>query len=916
MIATGTDVKPLECLLFMRDVKSRNYFEQMKGRGTRTLDADRPQEGHALGDDRQNALRHRRCRRRHQVAQDREPAADHQALGPAEGPCHGRHDGRARRGHRQLAGRTPRAARQAARSTRSRRASRKPQAADALRHRPRLCRRPSIPTGSRKRHAPPPRVRNRPTRSAIRLATSLWAHAANVFTGPLIDLLDSIRRDKEQTIDHDNLDKLLEAGWSGDAKENAEAMAKDFADYLEEHRDEIEALTIFYSQPARRSQVTYAMIKAVLDALKTDRPKLAPLRVWRAYALLDEYKGSDPASELTALVALIRRVCGIDAKISPYADTVRRNFQTWILKRHSGAGEKFTGEQIDWLHMIRDHIATSIHLERDDLDMAPFDCEGRAGENASALRREHGWGHQRTERGVGGMSDRRNAVLPASWAVAQLADLAEINPKLDKTLFRDDLEVSFVPMPAVEAGSGQIDVSEVRKFSEVKKGYTPFAERDVLFAKITPCMENGKMAVVPALRNNLGFGSTEFHVIRPLRDVDPRYLYYFVSSEKFRHDAEHNMTGAVGQRRVPTAYLCEHGIPVPPAREQHRITAKIDELFSELDKGLDSLTIARQQLTAYRHAVLKHAFEGKLTADWRACNPHLEAGAALRLRVLAERRRQWEKAEKRRLEQKGTLPRNDRWKDRYPQPDAFDCEDLPDLPNAWSWVGLDEIVSGTPRSMQSGPFGSNLLHSEFQASGILVIGIDNVHDGAFSMGSQNRISESKFQELEKYQARPGDLLVTVMASLGRTCIVPRNLETAIITKHVYRISMEQFLLYPEYFNLLLQSQAISRVRMFKNAQGQTRPGSNSSILKALPIPLCSREEQVEVVSRLSSILSKIEVMVSEIEHQIARSTALRQSILKKAFSGRLVAQDLKDESATVLLERIGAERKSGGNQCK
>ena len=120
--------------------------------------------------------------------------------------------------------------------------------------------------------------------------------AANVFNGPLINLLDGIRREKEQTIDHDNLDKLIQAGWSGDAKENAAAMAKDFSLYLEEHRDEIEALSIFFNQPARRSQITYAMIKALLDALKVDRPKLAPLRVWRAYALLDEYKGADPAT--------------------------------------------------------------------------------------------------------------------------------------------------------------------------------------------------------------------------------------------------------------------------------------------------------------------------------------------------------------------------------------------------------------------------------------------------------------------------------------------------------------------------------------------------------------------------------------------------------------------------------------------
>ena len=90
-------------------------------------------------------------------------------------------------------------------------------------------------------------------------------------------------------------------------------------------------------------------------------------------------RAENPANELTAIVALIRRVCGLDAKIAPYADTVRRNFQSWILKRHSGAGQKFDDEQMEWLRMIRDHIATSIHIERDDLDMAPFDAKGGLG---------------------------------------------------------------------------------------------------------------------------------------------------------------------------------------------------------------------------------------------------------------------------------------------------------------------------------------------------------------------------------------------------------------------------------------------------------------------------------------------------------------------------------------------------------
>jgi type I restriction enzyme R subunit len=131
-------------------------------------------------------------------------------------------------------------------------------------------------------------------------------------------------------------------------------------------------LTIFFL-------VTYAMIKALLERLKQDRPKLAPLRVWQAYAHLDDYQGNNPISELTALVALIRRVCGIDPTLTAYADTVQKNFKDWIFKHHSGAGEKFSEEQMDWLRMIRDHVISSFHIERDDLEMAPFDAQGGMG---------------------------------------------------------------------------------------------------------------------------------------------------------------------------------------------------------------------------------------------------------------------------------------------------------------------------------------------------------------------------------------------------------------------------------------------------------------------------------------------------------------------------------------------------------
>ena len=252
----------------------------------------------------------------------------------------------------------------------------------------------------------------------------------------------------------------------------------------------------------------------------------------------------------------------------------------------------------------------------------------------------------------------------------------------------------------------------------------------------------------------------------------------------------------------------------------------------------------------------------------------------------------------------------DTWQGRgkYKEPTAPDTTGLPELPEGWVWASLDELVSGQPRSMQSGPFGSNLKHSEFQPHGILVVGIDNVRDGEFSLGSENRISEQKYAELEKYTARSGDLLVTVMASLGRTCVVPEDLETAIITKHVYRITMEQNLLAPEFYNMVMQTEWVSRRHMFKNAQGQTRPGLNSSILKSLPVPLPTLEEQQEIVQMLNVRLSEISQFQNQLNPEFSRVTALRQSILKDAFAGKLVPQDPSDEPAAELLARIRASR--------
>ena len=158
----------------------------------------------------------------------------------------------------------------------------------------------------------------------------------------------------------------------------------------------------------------------------------------------------------------------------------------------------------------------------------------------------------------------------------RLAEVCEINPRLPRTHgLVDDDEVSFVPMAAVDEVSGAIKSAEVRRYAEVKKGYTSFADGDVLFAKITPCMENGKAALADELVGGRGFGSTEFHVLRSGDQVMPEWLRYFVRRESFRHDAKRNFTGTAGQQRVPASFLQNAMIPVPSRAEQQRV---VDQL--------------------------------------------------------------------------------------------------------------------------------------------------------------------------------------------------------------------------------------------------------------------------------------------------------------------------------------------------
>jgi type I restriction enzyme R subunit len=380
MIATGTDVKPLECLLFMRDVKSRGYFEQMKGRGTRTLDHDglrkaspaaKTAKTHYVIVDAIGVTKSLKTASRPPITKPSVPFKDlamEVVMGATDADTISSLAGRLARIERML---TPEQKQAVAEKLGGTAISTLIKDLFHAIDGEAIEQKALELTGQQPGTEPGDFAREKAQQQLV-------AAAVTPLTGAAVNLIVETCTANLQTIDITTQDKLVRAEWDADARERSESFVADFETFCREHQDQLDALTIFYQQPQRRQQVTLAQIKDVLAALKQHAPRLAPLRVWEAYARLDEVpENAKPLTELTALVALVRRACGIDDKLTPFDATVRRNYRDWILRKN--AGQPFTETQTAFLQLIRDHIMTSLRFERDDLDFAPFDAQGGLG---------------------------------------------------------------------------------------------------------------------------------------------------------------------------------------------------------------------------------------------------------------------------------------------------------------------------------------------------------------------------------------------------------------------------------------------------------------------------------------------------------------------------------------------------------
>lgn len=396
-----------------------------------------------------------------------------------------------------------------------------------------------------------------------------------------------------------------------------------------------------------------------------------------------------------------------------------------------------------------------------------------------------------------------------------------------------------------------------------------------------------------------------FRVEPERRVVTQPFLYY---SLKHAIEALYKKSHGSGMVHVTKGKFDSHQIALPPIAEQKRIVSKIDELFSRIDEGERALERAQKLVERYRQSVLKAAVTGELTREWREKRKeNLECGEALLARIIKARREAWEKGELAKMRAKGIKPNNDKWKQKYEEPSPLKTTELPDLPSGWSWASLAQLswASSYGTSQKCGA----------AVSGVAVLRIPNIRDGSFSYGDI------------KYATADLEVEASDAVSLGDLLVIRTNGSESLIGSGAVLLTDTPFPCYfasylirfrlalphvlSEWINFCWQSELVRKFIREHKATSAGQYNVSQSSLMGLCLPIPPAEEIRVAVDELKRSFSRSENSARSVTAQLRNTTALRQSVLKSAFSGVLVTQCQADEPAATLLERITAERSAG-----
>lgn len=410
-----------------------------------------------------------------------------------------------------------------------------------------------------------------------------------------------------------------------------------------------------------------------------------------------------------------------------------------------------------------------------------------------------------------------------------LSALAAINPRTAIPLGR---EVSFVGMDDVSE-SFTLRRTHDRHPKDLGPGYTRFRENDLLFAKITPCMENGKGAPARGLTNGYGLGSTEFHVLRPRHPESRAFIAQWLAFDHLRLAAEAQMTGSAGQRRVPTDFFDRFQIPDLPLDEQRRIAEILDALDDQT--RLIENTLSKQRATFV--GLLFHLLTQSLPSDITTL------GDAV-------------------LEFGGTSIV---------------------LPKEWTIEPIGQLLESVDPAMRSGPFGSALLKHELVESGVPLLGIDNVHVDRFVADFRRFVTPAKAVELSRYRVRPADVMITIMGTVGRSCLVPEDIGLALSSKHVWTLTFNDARYRPYLASLQLNHAPWARAHLRRDEQGGIMSAIRSDTLKTLMLPTPPIEEQLKI----EEILKAHESTIVGHEQSLIKLRTLKAGLAGDLLTGRV-----------------------------
>ena len=449
--------------------------------------------------------------------------------------------------------------------------------------------------------------------------------------------------------------------------------------------------------------------------------------------------------------------------------------------------------------------------------------------------------------------------LPKGWALARLEELAELNPKQS---FDDELVAGFVPMSHAPTNFRDKLRFDERPWGDIKKAYTNFKNGDVIFAKVTPCFENGKAAFVEGMPYGIGAGSSEFFVLRPSCDeVSAKYLLALVRSHDFLRGGVANMTGAVGLRRVPKQFVESYLVPIPPAAEQTRIAQKLDELLAQVDTLKTRIDAIPALLKRFRQSVLAAAVSGRLTEEWRR-----------------------------------DFERNS------------DRDSSTSFPASWVLTRLDQCVHAQN--------GKAFPSSDYKDAGVRLIRPGNLHSAGrvvWTISNTVCLDEAYLSGNDRYLVRAGDIVMNLTAQslkddfLGRVCTYVDEAPALLNQRQCVFVFDGDSPLMKEYLFCYFRS---PQFRAFVDTldSGSLIKHMYTKQLSDHEIAVPPADEQTEIVRRVEQLFAFADQLEAKVATAQARIDRLTQSILAKAFRGELVPQDPNDEPASVLLERIQAQR--------